>query len=219
MSKKLVLLVLDHRTWNSIIGYSIFIGYSSSWTKITYTNSNSISWNWLIYFHRTKNIAQFPFLHFLPFLLTVLRKCKRASFRQNIHVIFWNFCNKVCSVKQDTKHSIVLLPRLVSFFTERTLKSGWNDIRPVSIWKNRISVLVVIGPKLLGQDENSKFWVTQFCSVCIFFEESVFTFQFLNDKIYTYAFFFDIHTWNFLAKVLYMSKNTLPSKNIWTEQN
>ena len=155
-------LTLDHRSWNSIIGYSILIGYSSSWTTITYTNSNSISWNWLIYFHRTKNIAQFPFLHFLPFLLTVLRKCKRASFRQNIHVIFWNFCNKVCSVKQDTKHSIVLLPRLVSFFTERTLKSGWNDIRPVSIWKNRISVLVVIGPKLLGQDENSKSFFGQF---------------------------------------------------------
>ena len=137
-------LTLDHRSWNSIIGYSILIGYSSSWTTITYTNSNSISWNWLIYFHRTKNIAQFPFLHFLPFLLTILRKCKRASFRQNIHVIFWNFCNNVCSVKKDTKHSIVLLLRLVSFFSEGTLKSGWNDIKPVSIWKNRISVLVVI---------------------------------------------------------------------------
>ena len=93
-------LTLDHRSWNSIIGYSILIGYSSSWTTITYTNSNSISWNWLIYFHRTKNIAQFLFLprgwwfHFLPFLLTVLRKYNRASFRQNIHVIFCIYCNK-----------------------------------------------------------------------------------------------------------------------------
>ena len=151
LSKKIVLLVFDQRTWNSIIGYSILIGYSSSWTTITYTNSNSISWNWLIYFHRTKNIAQFLFA-FLPFLLTVLRKYNRASFRQNIHVIFWNFCNNVCSVKKDTKHSIVLLLRLVSFFSERTLKSGWNDIKPVSIWKNRISVLVVTGhrPKTSG---------------------------------------------------------------------
>ena len=31
--------------------------------------------------------------------------------------------------------------------------------------------------------------MTQFCSVYIFFEESVFTFQFLNDKIYNYGFF------------------------------
>ena len=66
LSKKLVLLVLDHRTWNSIIGYSILIGYSTSWTKITYTNSNSISWNWLIYFHRTKKILlNFYFFFFM----------------------------------------------------------------------------------------------------------------------------------------------------------
>ena len=72
--QKLVLLVWDHRTWNSIIGYSILIGYSSSWTKITYTNSNSISWNWLIYFHRTKNIAQFQFLHFLHFFTEKMKQ-------------------------------------------------------------------------------------------------------------------------------------------------
>ena len=47
-------------------------------------------------------------------------------------------------------------------------------------------------------------------SVYIFWG-NVFTFQFLNDKIHNYV-FFDIHTWNFSTKVLYMSKKHISLK-------
>ena len=56
---------------------------------------------------------------------------------------------------------------------------------------------------------------TQLCSVCILFEESVFIFQFLNDKIYNYV-LFDIIV-NFIIQKL--KKHTLSSKSIQTEQS
>ena len=40
----------------------------------------------------------------------------------------------------------------------------------------------------LKRKKNMLVFLSQFCSVCIFFERSVFTFQFLNDKIHNYVF-------------------------------
>ena len=54
-----------------------------------------------------------------------------------------------------------------------------------------------------------------FCSVCIFFQGIVFTFQILNDRIHNYVVFFDIIV-NFIIQKL-KSKRT--SLNIQTEQN
>ena len=51
--------------------------------------------------------------------------------------------------------------------------------------------------------------VRNICSVCIFFEGCVFTFQFLNDKIYNYV-FFDIIV-SFIIQKL-KNKHTFPKK-------
>ena len=48
----------------------------------------------------------------------------KISSRKLRHALSFSLeCTNVCSVKKDTKHSSVLLLRLVSFFTEETLIS------------------------------------------------------------------------------------------------
>ena len=84
--------------------------------------------------------------------------------------------------------------------------------------------LCILGPHFLVSHENSKFWVTwlSIAQFVYFLREMCLLFNFWMIK-FTIMFFFDIHTWNFSTKVLYgtftCQKNTLPSKNIQTEQN
>ena len=54
-----------------------------------------------------------------------------------------------------------------------------------------------------------------FCSVCIFFEASVFTFQFLNDKIYNYV-FFDIIV-NFIIQKLKNKPTSFKKYTNWAK--
>ena len=59
------------------------------------------------------------------------------------------------------------------------------------------------GPKLVVQEENSKFWVTwpRIAQFVYFLREMCLFFNFWMIK-FTIMFFFDIHAWNFSTKVL-----------------
>ena len=72
----------------------------------------------------------------------------------------------------------------------------------------------IFGFFLLSFPQNER-KIYYFCSVCIFFQGIVFTFQILNDRIHNYVVFFDIIV-NFIIQKL-KSKRT--SLNIQTEQN
>ena len=77
------------------------------------------------------------------------------------------------------------------------------------------------GAHFLHWNQNSKFWVTwpRIAQSVYFLRKMCLFFNFWMIKFTIMCFFFDIHAWNFSTKVIYMSKNTLPSKNIQTEQN
>ena len=64
------------------------------------------------------------------------------------------------------------------------------------------------GSQLVVQEVNSKFWVTwpRIAQFVYFLREMCLFFNFWMIK-FTIMCFFDIHTWNFSSKVLYMSKN------------
>ena len=70
------------------------------------------------------------------------------------------------------------------------------------------------GSQLVGQEVNSKFWVTwlSFAQFVYFLREVCLLFNFWMIK-FTIMFFFDIHAWNFSTKVLYMSKKHTSLKN------
>ena len=53
---------------------------------------------------------------------------------------------------------------------------------------HRCEMFVVFSPVVPSKwKKNILVLLSQFCSICIFFEESVFTFRFLNDKIHNYV--------------------------------
>ena len=65
-----------------------------------------------------------------------------------------------------------------------------------------------LGAHFLHWNQNSKFWVTwpRIAQSVYFLREMCLFFNFWMIK-FTIMCFFDIHTWNFSSKVLYMSKN------------
>ena len=82
----------------------------------------------------------------------------------------------------------IFLISLLIFFCFLYLFPGWNTICKL---KHKNNVRNIWGGFLLSFPQNERkiylVCLSYFVSVCIFFEESVFTFQFLNDKIHNYV--------------------------------
>ena len=79
-----------------------------------------------------------------------------------------------------------------------------------NIWVHNFKLADGLSPRPRTSGSRWKFYIMSF-SVCIFFVEKVFTFQFLNDKSHKYVFLTFMHETSQLRSST-CRKNTLPSK-------
>ena len=96
-----------------------------------------------------------------------------------------NDYENLCNIQSNLRYTADKSDFEISCYAQQT--DTFGDI----LHSNEQFIDVIIGAKCLGffllsfpQNERK---IYQFCSVCIFFERSAFTFQFLNDKIHNYV--------------------------------
>ena len=132
------------------------------------------------------------------------------------HFVVVNFLCAVCSNFRVFRHVVIWIISIGIILNLNKFRHVWtcsDMFQHVQTCFNMFS--------LVGQVVNSKSWVTwlSFSQFVYFFEGRVFTFKFLNDKIHNYGGFFAIHAWISQLRSFICQKNTLPPKNIQTEQN
>ena len=75
--------------------------------------------------------------------------------------------------------------------------SANNEIDEILIFEIHELIGNDTGAHFLHWNQNSKFWVTwPRIAQSVYFLREMCIFQFLNDKIHNYVFFFDIDAWN-----------------------